>query len=257
MLWHGKEPSSQPPANCLFENMEYSFNSARYGPCIASTFRTLEMTVSSGIRYAGEAFDVRVAKLDFYNQIIQSDSSSVIELFSTKPNLANFNGGEASLLQGEAALQVALLPVFPTQDPTNHQESFAHTIFARGPDLLGDGTMTSPTRNIQLQTGMDMCREGSLLFTTATASGSFQGVCTRCEAGTYTINPAISECVTCPLDGQCSGGRDVTFQQGTWESSTGYWRRTDCPEGHVLIRTEDSPSDDRCYACPGQCNPIR
>jgi hypothetical protein len=48
--------------------------------------------------------------------------------------------------------------------------------------------------------------------------GDLSGVCRRCGASTFSLNPYNTTCDPCPQNADCTGGMDVTPHKGFWHS---------------------------------------
>eukprot|EP00961_Rhodomonas_salina_P297024 3936872-Rhodomonas_salina.10 len=259
-------------------------NRAMYGSCIASDMRALEVRGPS-VAQAGIAFTAVVLKRDFYSQQIKSDSSSLLRV-SDASSLSQNNESPSEIVGatlgtmrlGETRFSLGVRPAFHRADDGQTIEllSMPQLVF-QGSDAhsKSGADMTSPTLRVNVSTGRAACPRGSVLsLGAASHTGAQIGSCTRCRAGTYSLDPLVGpasepSCLACPAGGRCAGGDEVTFAVGDWAEEQGMFVLKSCPPGHELVGRSDQvdaaaqqckpclqteyvmdPNRDSCTACP-------
>ncbi len=259
-------------------------NSALYGNCLASDFRTLRIQIwprletnfeSPNMLFPGIPFMLSVTKLDFYNQTIITDSSSVVQIFQiTSSN--SFSGfsttvlGDSlgNLLQGTTMLSIALKPIFSTISFQNSYTSLKVEpyIHADGFDSQSNQQiyMFSNVIHLNFENGTNVCPPGYVLRLENESKMQGTAGCTFCQPGTYSLNPLAPNpqqslsrapaCLNCPSGGNCNtGGSVVTFTLGTWSISSGMYKLISCPAGFVLTNTSAngafSHDNQQCGPC--------
>ena len=68
-------------------NIFCSNNIALYGPCVASSSQNIQLeyvSTQNGVVFPGLSFQINVAKKDFYNQTITTDSSTLLQIQASK-----------------------------------------------------------------------------------------------------------------------------------------------------------------------------
>jgi hypothetical protein len=262
LLWHGSDvPKTLDPIEfCGPEN------SAMYGNCLASDFQTLRILVlpqleSSNALFAGIPFSVSISKLDFYNQPITTDSSSVVQIFqkvsknpSSSFSTSVLGNNVASLLQGTVVLSIFLKPAFSVISFKTGYTRLAIEMFinAAGFDNQANWpvSMSSNVIHVNFENGTSVCPPGYILRMDNESILQGTAVCTFCQPGTYSLNPlapnaqSISRapaCLNCPSGGRCNeGGNIVTFALGIWIASPGMYTLISCPTGFMLTNTSAS-----------------
>jgi len=186
-------------------------NYAYYGPCVATGFHELAcrgLPTENFPGYAGVAIDIEVLKLDYYGQIISSDSTSSLQMYpSLGSTLANdvsvsFIGSTFSVFQlGRAAFSVAVRPTFSMVSMEMgftqlHNQPFAYFM---GTDSIRGFKMATAGLRIHLASGyIPACRPGDvLLLSQATPDGQL-GTCSPCKIGQYSVHFLSASCKKCP-----------------------------------------------------------
>ena len=120
-------------------------------------------------------------------------------------------------------------------------------LFVMSSPLL-DAPSTLPTLQKTLSVLCQPCEAG---WTRVTEGELW--TCRKCELSNYIIDPNRHECQPCPDGAICDGNQLTPKVIGSiWDAdaSTGVYRLSRCPPGHVLIRDEGFPILDRCVSCP-------
>ena len=231
-------------------------NFAAYGPCIGSTYQSLQILESpteGNPAFPGIEFSVTVRKVDAYKNTIVTDSSSLLEVFVATGQGSNMsavlNGNSIARMQvGLAHFSFAIIPRF---EKVSFAESM--TVLSGKPYVYFGGTdaealqnlagisyvaMLSETLEISLHSGDHICPLGYVLI----LDSANAGVCTQCKAGTYSVSPLkgessqIPSCLECPAGGNCElGGENVSFALGEWIVDDGIFKLVGCPRGCQLV----------------------
>ena len=253
-------------------------NHAIYGPCIASNYDHLSvsgMPAAKNFSFPGIAFNIEVTKHDFFNQIIASDSTSVLETFSatseefttSASDPAVSVSGVARLESGRASLSILIRPLTSVHTKGNNGGiiwwAARSLIYLKGVDLEGrePGQLATQmySHHYLIDYGNDssICPQGYILVLDASNFGS----CTYCLAGTYSLNPLtgksagqLPSCLNCPMNANCYGGSNVEFFLGTWTPINGIYTLVGCPKGTALDKSgfgsqEFNPDLQECSAC--------
>ncbi len=173
-------------------------NKAMYGPCVASDFKNLLVPKSTELVYLGQTFTLYAIKKDAYNQTIESDSVSTVNMI---PNNAVDNSpagnSPSTFRRGIATFpSTAINPVFERINLLN-----GLTILKNPPsvlfyivDLQGQipgqalpNVFASMPISVAIRQGTEVCPLGSILVLDKGLSGF--GECLRCQTGTYSVNP--------------------------------------------------------------------
>ena len=260
VYWEGaRTPSIAPDLSQLCNS---AGNTAMYGPCIASAFKYLRLgftdASSAALYYAGIPFELIAVKLDFYNQTIASDSSSVLQVSTSlagqleiDPSVSLLGSTVSRILHGIVSLSVILKPTFTNLSFRTGSSSLVSQpfIFAQGPDDQSSPRvqMLSNVLRVVLQNGSHVCPAGYILHLDDERAMSGQAACSLCQPGTYSVDPLAPRadsltgapaCLNCPAGGNCfQGGRVVTFTLGVWVVSSGMYRLVSCPRGFALTNT--------------------
>ena len=242
----------------------HSDNLAAYGPCVATSYSSLEIVglpTPNAPAYPGLPFLVKVIKKDSYNQTITSDSVSIIKAQS----VFNSSGlGIAVDVQemtgGEALMSVTLRPFLTWQDGKAEVDLLPNLMFI-GTDAQTGGTMQASTDKVEFSTGAGVCPVGSvLIFERAGSVGNSEpGYCSPCGPGTYSVDPlagpspsSLPACLDCLPDAVCFGGSSVTLPVGHWVVHAGAYQLVGCPAGYQLVNSvagHFSVSAQACVAC--------
>ena len=245
-------------------------NSAIYGECVASSFHKLKIYGLPTAIYPGLTFPIYALKLDVYNQTISSDSSSVLQTFTTLDT--EFNADHAvtlsgsfiaSFTEGLMSLNIVVKPSFKAVD-TLLSVTTLYTppqLYLRGLDSQTGKAMLSPIIPLSLSSNQFVCPTGYILVMDDARGNSTirQGACSLCSKGTYSVSPLAGStpgtpsCRTCLSSAVCLGGSSVNFTLGTWIISYGMYRLIGCPPGHQLVNMINgafSHDAQNCLACP-------
>jgi hypothetical protein len=240
-------------------------NDAAYGPCFASSFSNLEVsqqTTLSNPAFPGIPFAVRISKLDAYNQLIATDSSSIVQTQSSS-NCTISGNSVATLKGGQVVISVSVKPIFVVSPGMHAVESIPY-IFIKGIDSQADSLSTMISITFPIEMSRAICPSGYVLVFEQSQSRSgpsaadVLGICSECRAGTYSvdplvgINPQLPSCFNCPSRGICKGGSSVEISLGTWKIIGGIYRLVGCPAGHQLVNSINgifSHDIQNCLAC--------
>ena len=198
-------------------------NTAGYGSCVASLFSSLQLSGLPDCKspaFAGLDLQLTVVKRDFYGQLMASDDTSTLQLYSAlngdKDNdeSVSFLGPVFSgIKKGRAVFVISVKPTF---SHVSEQQGISNLlrrvyIYVAGQDAASGVTMQSDTRMVHLASGnLSVCPVGSVLVldTPSLPSG---GACFRCAAGKYNVNPLAGECLACPPSAVCPNGAPPLF----------------------------------------------
>jgi len=201
-------------------------NTAGYGGCVATLFSSLEL---SGVpdrnspAFAGVDFQLTVLKRDLYGQLMASDDSSLLQLYSAldgervNDDSLSFLGSVFSgIKSGRAVFSIAVKPTF---SHVSEQQGISHLlrrvyIYVEGQDAASGATMRSDPRMVHMVSGnLSACPVGDVLVldTTPIPSGGSGGTCVRCAAGKYNVNPLTGKCLACPPSALCTEGAPPLF----------------------------------------------
>ena len=244
-------------------------NTARYGPCIASSSKKLQVTSSpdsSQPAYAGLPFPVLVEVWDAYNQTVTSESTSGIKVVTSLNGELNpdpsvsLQGGVLSIVDsGIARFLISVKPSFITNLSTLLIQG-KPSIYFVSIDSRTLGSMQSEVIRIEL--GSSVCPNGHVLTLDQESawgtSRARSGSCVLCKSGTYSVNPLAGttpqtpSCLNCPAGGLCVEGSSVVFALGTWKVISSMYRLISCPPGYQLLNSIAnvfSHDVQQCLAC--------
>ena len=186
-------------------------NNAQYGPCVATGYHSLDVAglpAAESPGYAGVSMDIEVSKLDRYGQVITSDSTSSLQMYSSLgQSLGNdpsvsFVGSTFSVFQsGRAIFLVAVRPTFTAVSMAgNWTELFRQAfVYVTGTDSEVGLAMSTQALQIHLASGnIPACRPGSVLMMGRVTEMGQPGVCSRCKIGEYSSHPLSPPCKRCP-----------------------------------------------------------
>jgi hypothetical protein len=238
-------------------------NTAKYGPCVASDYRSLavmSMPSAASPAHAGENFQVEVLKKDIYNQTMTSDSASGITAFtslngqrSSDPSINLLGQVFNELRQGKAVFEFALTPSYSEVSSANEITRLLRQpqLYFQGADAVSGNKMESQILPATLASGESVCRSGYVLDLKPGAAGGRSGQCSVCRAGTYSIfplaqtssslesSPDTPSCLQCPAGGDCTnGGDDIKFLRGNWSNQKTFYKLESCPQGYKVQNTE-------------------
>ena len=202
-------------------------NDASYGPCVATLFHALNLTglpSRAAPGFAGAAMELAVRKHDFYGQLISTDSSSLLQVFSalhgdrTNDDSISFLGLSFAGLQGGVGrFSIAIKPTFSSVSVL-----MGHTMLLRQPFLYITGTdsatgaaMQSDVYGVHLSSqNQTACPVGwrMVVDDAINQAGHRPGACTPCEPGTYIVKALTGVCLTCPPTATCINGAPPIFR---------------------------------------------
>jgi hypothetical protein len=232
-------------------------NRALYGNCIASSFKRLDVRNPILPVYPGQNFYIAVQKVDMYNQLISTDSKTVLQVHpssSSAPHLSISGSVIVRMQAGIAEFEIALKPSFSRIDGILKISDLAHTseLFFEGLDSIDsrqNSKMISDNFVVPVRIGDQVCPLGYILYLDSPVGKTRSGTCTLCTEGTYSLNPlfggsetANPTCIPCPIqalrNGDCvKGGGAVNFTLGHWTVSDGMYKLVGCPAGYHMINS--------------------
>ncbi len=249
LLTHG----SILPSLAAITDICHSNNSAAYGPCFASECKSLNLAYDSSVSFwAGLPFKITVTKLDAYQQIILTDSTTVVQILSSNSDKtamedlnANFSlvgSSVARFSQGITSVEIAVRPIF---DEINADKNVACIktqphIFVQSPDMQTGLIKKSNIISIKLEEGSNVCPKGYFLdldLRSTRLSLPTSGSCKLCKQGTYSLDPLVGPknkipaCFVCPTGATCLDSGNIRTAIGTWSPVNGVLHLLQCPEG--------------------------
>jgi hypothetical protein len=252
------------PSSAAIADMCRHNNSAGYGPCFASECKSLNLTYdSSGSFWAGLPFKISFTKLDAYQQIILTDSTTIAQIMSSESEKsavedpsANFSlvGSSISRFsQGMASVEIAVRPIF-VEINADKNVAFIKAqphIFVQSPDMQTGLIMKSNIISIKLEESGNVCPQGYILDLDLQSTGlslPTSGSCKLCKIGTYSLDPLlgpkneIPACFVCPTGATCLDGGNIRTALGNWSPVNGILHLIHCPEGI------ENQSNHTCFA---------
>ena len=194
-------------------------NHAAYGSCIASGFDSLHVqglpaSTSNRSAYAGLDIQVQVRKQDTYSQLMVVDSSSTLQVFSSRgdlqidPGTAVMGSSIEKMIAGVTTFSVALEPSFKDSVfAKNGSAELMHQpfVFFEGTDVSTNLKMQTDPLAFIIQSEIP-CPTGYILeLQAASALGGRPGACKFCAATSYSLDPLASAsetgdpaCINCP-----------------------------------------------------------
>ena len=229
-------------------------NDAAYGPCIASTYSTLQifdLPTAERPSFPGLEFQMIVTKEDSYGQIIITDSTSLLQVFAVREqanqSLSVLGTTVVQMQEGRALFSISTQPSFTevsfAQGFTQLQSEPFIYISGIDSEAILNLIMRSANVRINIANGSTVCPTGYILnLEDANRVGARRGSCSLCRSGTYSVSPLKGvtsdqdpSCLNCPLGGDCSdGGVNVSFAIGEWTISAGIYKLVKCPAGYEL-----------------------
>ena len=263
-------------------SLSFSNNMAQYGSIIASDYKNLDILGVPDPAYPGFPMQLIVLKKDAYNQVISSDSTSVIQALqylagSTGPDpWVSFVGGTIGRLQqGAVSFSFGVKPFFSKIDFKSGFVSLKSQPFFyfSGTDLATDGSIVMQSSIVPVvfresdSNGDDICPNGYILALDVDENLNGSAQCKLCPSGSYSVNPLASNpssassapgCLNCPAGGNCvHGGSDVTFKFGNWTMANGMYVLIACPYGFQLVNSTTGTNHgtfahdlQQCLKCP-------
>ena len=264
--------------------LDFSFcganNSALYGPCIASDYKTIQVSELVESVYTGVPFYFAATKQDAYGNTILSDSSSVMEAIpSTKyqevdPHTLIIGSAVSKMSAGVVSFLFSVKTTFANINYANQTTLLVAPVFLSLTSQVVDAEsglkMNSGLVPVRVQQGAHVCPPGYILVPDQQGAVNGMAVCTLCKPGTYSVNPLAHlpgfsidslSCFSCPVGCDCTeGGADIRCTPGLWDVIDGIYKVVGCPAGYQLINSSSGTSQgifssdlQQCKAClPGQ-----
>jgi hypothetical protein len=236
-------------------------NAAKYGPCLATSYRVLEVVglpTHDAPAYPGLAFTVTVVKKDGYNQTVFSDSISTVKVQPVHSAAAPADIiAVAAMTSGEARVSLVLRPLFVWRGGTVELAS-APGLLLTGADAQTGGAMQVATAEVAFARGEGVCPDGHVLLleSSVPAGDALQGYCSVCGPGTYSVSPlagpspsSLPACLECLSGAICYGGSSVDLPVGYWAVRGGAYRLVGCPSGHQLVDSINGVFSYGAQAC--------
>ena len=257
------------------------YNTAKYGPCLATEFSNLWINLIDDVVMPGFDFSISVFKRDSFNQTIMSDSVSVLNIYTSLNSTYQENQNvviqgtlSVQLHQGQAEFRISLKPTFSiiSFDKGITKLQDIPTTFFKGLDYQTNPNLNMISDPIQINTsfGRNVCPTGYILSLESNGLW-FRGACKQCDAGTYSLDPLAPNpdvdnefldfrkpsCLSCPAGGDCREGKsNVSFAHGHWIVRDGMYILQSCPNGFQLINSAEKSGNIRfshvmqqCYSC--------
>jgi hypothetical protein len=241
----------------------HGYNMASYGPCIATPYHRLNLTgapTAHAPGYAGVMVSLVATKLDQYDQIINTDSTSTLQAYTGVKNIralvySSENDLNSALMiepdplvillvstiarlqAGRAYFSLELKPTFESSSISfgkRPELMIGRTphLYLKGEDATIQGTMTSELIPIPLS--LTPCPQGSVLSLDPGDCTPSQdclskyprrGVCAVCKPGTYSLDPLASPhgFGTDPACLKCPAGGDCTAGGSIVQFKRGDW----------------------------------
>lgn len=246
-------------------------NSAAYGSCAASDFKTISMSRVPLFIFPGIPFPIMIEKKDAYNQTIVTDSGSLLQAFTSlngsrheSDALVTIIGPAlAKLSKGSTLFSFALKPTFWTVDFQRQTTALTSPpfLYFEGIDTDTQASMLSGIMQLKMEQGSHVCPAGYVLALDQQGARNGSAVCSFCKSGTYSIHPLAGDsftrgpsCFTCPAGGDCGrGGAEVAFDVGNWRDVFGMYVLTSCPAGYQLINSTIGTSQGVFSSTQQQC----
>ena len=182
--------------------------------------RGMPNTSSPG--HAGLEFEVEVLKKDTYGQLIETDSSSGLQILSGRggekvndPSIT-LAGTQEVLIQGRATFSLEIKPTFADINVDKGLATLRRQplIYVEGLDgeTRSGVLMQSDIVKVHLAEGLSVCPNGYVLSFGNGTSGAGAAECTDCPQDTFSWNPFSNDgfCLTCIGTGlKCMGGSQV------------------------------------------------
>ena len=198
-----------------FDRVEYTSNSAQYGPEIASypvKIRLVNSTendvnlsnVGSGIAY-GQTLTFGL--YDYDDQVMVLDNSDQLTISAINTQSSSISGINVGLLnQGVTSFDNLRFISAPGSTNVHYRISSKVIDSDKIQNVFGQSISDN---NIYVD--FRYCEPGEFITST--------NQCEECSAGTYSFNWNSTQCESCLSDAVCNGGANI-------EVSSEYWRRT-------------------------------
>jgi hypothetical protein len=200
-------------------------NNAVYGPCVATTYKRLELSglpTTDSPGFAGVVMELVVLKQDTYNQTVAADSSSSLQVFSSKDGTRGANDGSVSFLgaiisvfeEGRARFSIAVKPTFDVSELEDRTVLLRQPfLYILGKDLDTVAVMETDVLEVHLVTdSRSACRLGAVLVLDSNTRPTVTpGVCVQCPLGKYNVKALTGVCLACPPSAECFNGSPPLF----------------------------------------------
>jgi hypothetical protein len=206
-------------------------NTAWYGPCVATLYKSLELQglpTHQRPGYAGVPLELVVLKLDAYGQIITTDSLSTLQLYTAldgkkiNDNSVAFLGGSifSGFQRGRAVFSSGVKPTFVSVSVADGRTELQRPsyLYFKGTDLTTGRIMETDPQQVHLSSGnRTVCPVGSALLLEPSLGSdnvmtdSRPGTCKVCDSGFYNVNPLTGRCLPCPPSAICINGAPPMF----------------------------------------------
>ena len=251
-------------------------NTAFFGSCVATDGKRIVVLQSPENHYVypGLPFVIVVAKVDAYDQVMASDSTSILDIFSSlngdlvqSPYNIFISNTSARLVAGVATFSVALKAVLGPVDSVSNWSSVSRMAYltVTGVGAQSSAPLYSATLSLQTADEGQLCPKGYIwevepsLEPNTTAVNL--GVCSFCGPGTYSLYPLAPvhpnskpHCLKCPVGANCfHGGAVVEFTAGTWITENWEYLLVSCPGGTQLINSTNGTSQGQFSHDLQQC----
>ena len=211
---------------------DLSGHTAHYGTCVATGFKHLNIFLPNDVkpRFAGLTLKVEVQKEDRYSQMITSDSTSSLQIYSSSRGILyvedssiNIIGLSSLVLEsGRGVFSISIKPTFASVSLQHGARLLRQPfLYVQGTDVQGsaiqDQVMRTGILPIKLPgTELSACPRGHVLVLDQPAeTGGGQGAlgaCQPCQTGKYSVNALSPEgCIACPKSGTCINGNRPIF----------------------------------------------
>ena len=199
-------------------------NNVAYGPCLATTYKRLELSglpTADAPGYAGVDMELVVFKQDAYGQTVTTDSASSLQVFSARGGARGANDGSVSFLgsiisvfeEGRALFSIAAKPTFASVSELEGRTVLLLQpfLYISGIDVVTGAAMQTDALKVHLAThNRSACRLGAVLVLDSNTLPT-PGACVQCSPGKYNGNALIDVCMACPPSAICFNGAPPLF----------------------------------------------
>jgi hypothetical protein len=200
-------------------------NNAVYGPCVATTYKRLELSglpTTDSPGFAGVVMELVVLKQDAYNQTVTADSSSSLQVFSANDGTRGANDRSVSFLgaiitvfkEGRARFSIAVKPTFAKVSMLVDRTALLRQqfLYMSGTDLATGGAMETDVHQVHLAThNRSACRLGTVLVLDDSNTMPTPGACVQCSPKEYNVKALTGVCLACPPSAECFNGAPPLF----------------------------------------------
>jgi hypothetical protein len=184
-------------------------NYAHFGACVATGYHHLHISGLPSVAepgYAGVEMQVQVFKVDRYDQVMTSDSTSSLQLYSSlgesrssDPSVTFIGSTFSVFREGISVFQFAVRPTFATVSVETGKTALYSQpkAYIAGTDSELGAKMSTHVLSIVLASGVEPpCRPGSVLILNAEMSDGIgrPGSCAPCKIGQYSSHPLSAPC---------------------------------------------------------------